>query len=353
MIGIQILAAFFWMCIVPFLTGSVFSKLLLRQGKWNVFFVTATGLLIQYAFYEMLALAFIYLDKSFRLMSKLYALGALLLAFAGAVVLFFSRRALGSLRKDLSKEAAGNRGETLSQSVWKKGRPNGYLLTSFVLIAIQIVAILFWATPDADDAFYAGLSSMSIACDYVLKYSAYSGVMRAAIGRRYAISALPAYQATLQLLCGKLHHLFITHNLFPLFYMPLSYGLFYCIGGLFAQGEKELQYRYFFFFALLHLFGNTVVFSPQNFLVTRIWQGKALFACISLPYFYLLLDGLFGAKAWGQRMLWVLLLLAGFVGTVCMGETGLFLAPPMILALGAAHFFVRKVPFGRDKEGAV
>ena len=44
-----------------------------------------------------------------------------------------------------------------------------------------------------------------------------------------------------------------------------------------------MQYRYFFFFALLHLVGNTFVFSPQNFLVTRIWQGKAVVAAVLIP----------------------------------------------------------------------
>ena len=60
---------------------------------------------------------------------------------------------------------------------------------------------------------------MSLSYDYVLQKDAYNGLMTKAISRRYVLSALPIYQATLSLLSDGLHHLVITHNLFPLFYI--------------------------------------------------------------------------------------------------------------------------------------
>lgn len=332
MIVVKMLLAFFWMCVVPALTGCLFTKLFCRGKRWNLILVTAMGLLIQYAFYEVLALLFILTDKSFRLLTKLYGAGALLLAGAGILMLVACRRELGEYINSL-KESRGEKGT----------KPDGYLLAAWLLILIQLAAILFRATPDSDDAFYSGLSSMCLAGDYVLKYDAYNGLMEIAISSRYAISALPPYQASLQLLCGNLHHLFITHNLFPLFYMPLAYGLFYLVGQTIARGDRRESHRYLFFFALLHLFGNTFVFSPQNFLVTRIWQGKALFVCISLPMCYLLLAGLFACRSMKDRLVYGGLLFLTLIGTVFMGETGLFLGPLMVLALSFAHCIVAKL----------
>ncbi|MBQ5676528.1 MAG: hypothetical protein IIV45_15930 [Lachnospiraceae bacterium] len=332
MIVVQILLAFFWMCVVPAFTGCIFTKLFCKTKRWNFILVTATGLLVQYALYEVLALIFIGLDKSFRLLSKLYAAGGLFLAFVGIVVLYLNR---AQLKAELECKK-----QNLPDGKWKF---DWYLVLAIFMIGVQLVAILWWATPDSDDAFYSGLSSMSLAGDYVLKYDAYNGLMKKEIIARYAISALPPYQASLQLLCGNLHHLFITHNLFPLFYMPLSYGLFYLVGQVIAGGDRKESHRYLFYLVLLHMFGNTFVFSPQNFLVTRIWQGKALFICISLPVFYLLLNGMFACKKIKERMIYVMLLFLALIATVFMGETGLFLGPLMILAMSLAYGIVAKL----------
>ena len=332
MIGVQILLALFWMCIVPALTGCLFTKLFCETKRWNLILVTATGLLVQYALYEILAIVFILLDKSFRLLTKLYAVGGLALAVAGGIVLYLNR---AKVKEELRKNWVAH--------PLKQKKVDWYLVLAILMMGVQILAILLWATPDSDDAFYSGLSSMCLAGDYVLKFDAYNGQMKVAIIDRYAISALPPYQASLQLLCGNLHHLFITHNLFPLFYMPLSYGLFYLVGQRLGGGEKEESYRYLFYLTLLHMFGNTFVFSPQNFLMTRIWQGKALFICISLPVCYLLLSGLFACKKMKERMGYAMLLFFTLVATVFMGETGLFLGPLMVLAMSFAYGIVAKL----------
>jgi len=332
MIVLQIVLAFGWMCVIPFLTGCILTKPLYQKQRWNLFYLTGIGLILQYAVYEILALAFIVLDKRFRLLSKVYAGVAVLLAVIGLVVLIRNRKELIACIKGMweAEKAKGR-------------RVDGYLIAALFLILIQVAAILFCATPDSDDAFYAGLSSMSIAGDYILKYDAYNGLMNAAISKRYFISALPVYQASLQLLCGKLHHLFITHNLFPLFYIPLANGLFYCVGKVLAPDDRAKQHRFLFFFVLLHLFGNTFVFSPQNFLMTRIWQGKALFICISLPLFFLFVNEIFTAKTKRGRWFSGLLLIPGLIGTVFMGETGLFLGPLMIIALVLAYATAEKL----------
>lgn len=332
MIVVQILLAAFWMCIVPAFTGCLFTRLFCKTKRWNLILVTALGLLIQYSLYEVLAIVFILYDKSFRLLTRLYAMGGVMLAVAGAVVLFLNRTLLKDYlceKRDVQK--------------CEKKKVDWYLVLAILMMIVQILAILLWATPDSDDAFYSGLSSMCLAGDYVLKFDAYNGQMKVAIIDRYAISALPPYQASLQLLCGNLHHLFITHNLFPLFYMPLSYGLFYMVGQVIAGGEKEESYRYLFYLVLLHMFGNTFVFSPQNFLVTRIWQGKALFICISLPVCYLLLNGLFACRKMKHRMGYAILLFLTLIATVFMGETGMFLAPLMVLAMSLAYGIVAKL----------
>lgn len=306
MLLLQCGLVFLYMCVIPYLIGYFL------LGRKGVCFVTGAGVMISYALFEVLTLWFGRMNMGFRSVSKVYLVIVCLFALAGAV------RFVREERK------TGKRG-------WRSympGRPDGYMIAGLVLIAVQIGAILIMATPDKDDAFYSGLSSMSLAYDYLLEKDAYSGLMTNDISLRYMISALPVYQAMLSL-CSGMHHLVITHNLFPLFYMPLAYGLFYGIGKKFLEKEGMLGAggKFLFAFALLHMIGNYFVFSPENFLVTRIWQGKALFVAIGVPMLWESgKNALFSEKATKH---WILVA-ATLLACTFMGETGLFLGPFML-----------------------
>lgn len=331
MIVIQIFLVFIYMCVMPYFTGCLFVPGRDRVEGPRVAFKTAAGLMVIYCVYEVLTLLFLAFGEGggFRLLSGVFMAVTGLLSVGG---FFFWICEYRKNSKDKDREKVTFR------------KPDGYMIAAICLILIQIGAILIMATPDKDDAFYSGLSSMSLAHDYLLEYNAYSGQMGQVISARYKISALPLYQATLSLFAGNLHHLFITHNLFPLFYMPLAYGLFYRIGSSFLAEEKieGAEGKFLFCFALLHMVGNYYVFSPENFLVTRIWQGKALFVAVGVPFLWhygrLALLG----TAWKTHMgrtavcrYWFLVACA-LIAFAFMGETGLFLGPFMLGCLTLA-----------------
>ncbi len=313
MIVLQGCLVFFLMCLVPYLIGRAMLHRKRSADGDGVSYTLSAGLMVSWTLYEILALVLQKMGCGFRVLSMTYLLVTALFALVGAVCVW---------KED---------GKGFAKKIVTIGRPDEYMIAAFVLILIQIGAILIMATPDMDDAFYSGLSSISLSKDCILEWDAYEGGMTNPISRRYMISALPIWQASLSLYSG-LHHLVITHNLFPLFYMPLAYGLYYRLGKRFLQKEGKLgaQGKFLFFFALMHMIGNYYVFSPENFLVTRMWQGKALFAAIGIPTLWLCgQEALFAEetmpKAWRARQ-WILL---GCVLLACtfMGETGLFLGP--------------------------
>ncbi len=314
MMILQILIAFFHMCVVPYLAGRA---ILHRQNKVEyagTAYTMAAGLMVSWSVYEVLALVIQRVGGGFRMLSTVYLAGLLFFVIAGIICVW----------KEDGKSFAGK--------IFRFAKPDGYMIAALVLIGVQIGAILVMATPDMDDAFYSGLSSMSLAHDYILEYDAYAGRMLNEISKRYMISALPVWQASLSLYTG-MHHLVITHNLFPLFYMPLAYGLYYRMGKRFLQREGNMgaQGKFLFFFALMHMIGNYYVFSPENFLVTRIWQGKALFASIGIPVLWLCgQSALFAPeermKVSDRVRVW-LLVACVLLACTFMGETGLFLGP--------------------------
>jgi hypothetical protein len=314
MMILQSIFAFFHMCVVPYLIGRA---ILHRKNKVEyagTAYTTAAGLMVSWSLYEFLALAIQKAGGGFRVLSLVYLLLSLTFAVFGIV---------SALKED---------GKGVFKKLFSFAKPDGYMIAAIILIAVQIGAVLFMATPDMDDAFYSGLSSMSLAHDYILEFDAYDGRMLSEISKRYMISALPIWQASLSLYTG-MHHLVISHNLFPLFYMPLAYGLYYRMGKRFLQREGNMgaQGKFMFFFALMHMIGNYYVFSPENFLVTRMWQGKALFAAIGIPVLWLCgQSALFAVEERIKKAdyfrVW-LLVSCVLLACTFMGETGLFLGP--------------------------
>lgn len=333
MIVIQILLVFCYMCLMPYLIGCLFVSGKDRMEKPGIVFKTVSGIMVTYCVYEILTLYFLLLEDGggFRRLSKVFMVVFVILALAGAVRQIYNNKKYGSPKI-------------------KYHKPDVYMILAIGMILIQIGAILFMATPDKDDAFYSGLSSMSLAHDYLLEYNAYSGQMVQEISNRYKITALPLYQATLSLFSGNLHHLFITHNLFPLFYMPLAYGIFYRIGKSMLAEEKVqgAEGKFLFAFSLLHMVGNYFVFSPENFLVTRIWQGKALFVVFGVPFLWhygrLALSACSGTLkvAVSEQLKYWVLVACGLMAVTFMGETGLFLGPFMLGCLTLAACIVYK-----------
>ncbi len=325
MLLVQSLSVLIQMCVIPYLIGGLFFMRDKTEEKSvipEIAFQTVSGLMVTYTCYELLMLMFQQMGQGFRMQSYVYLVAEVLLALAG----FVCMRKRGKREwKKLEKSHLKSRSAL-----------DPFLLAAVLLIVIQIGAILFMATPDKDDAFYSGLSSMSLAHDYLLEFDAYGGRMTNVISKRYMVSALPVYQATLSLFSGKLHHLFIIHNLFPMFYMPLAYALFYRIGKelLDKEGIPKAGGKFLFCFALLHMIGNYYVFSPENFLVTRIWQGKALFVVFGVPMIWMCgRRALFSKKddeSIGKRAGNWVLVACTLMACTFMGETGLFLGPFML-----------------------
>ena len=325
MLVIGILLSFIWMCVLPFLTGALllphFAKSKCGGIRTMLFSV---GLMLHYLLFEILVLSGKAAGLGMRAVSLIYLALALPLSAGGLFCLIRKRRLIEPL-------------------VIPSPLREPCFWIGILLIAVQIGAVLFMATPDLDDAFYSGLSAMSISQDYLLEKNAYGGLMLSDIESRYALSGLPVYQGALSFLSAGLHPLIIQHNLFPLFYLPLTYALFYALGKK-LMGKKADRGAFLMTLALLHIFGNYYVFSPENFPVTRLWQGKALFVALGIPTLWLLTTEAAAKRKSPDKAsaVWWLLVGATLVAVTFMGETGLFLGPVMVMALTLSVCIVDK-----------
>ncbi|MCR4691209.1 MAG: hypothetical protein K5739_07690 [Lachnospiraceae bacterium] len=331
MLVIQSVFAFMWMCVMPFLAGCVFLPLFAERKEGHYILSTVSGIMLHYSVYEFFALFGKWANWGLLRVTFHYAAVALILTIMGCVSMWKHRSLFY--------------GKVLSPV-----RGNLCFWAGVFFILLQMAAVLLMATPDLDDAFYSGVSAMALARDELLQIDAYDGLMRDPMGKRYMISALPLYQSSLALLSCNMHPLIIAHNLFPLFYIPVSYGLFYRIGSDFLEAdetkEKEektgAKGRFLLLIALMHMFGNYYVFSPENFLVTRLWQGKALFVALGIPFLWILISRSFSLQGKKKRILmWILVMITMVAGSF-MGETGLYLGPVLCGCITVSGCIVNK-----------
>ena len=324
MLVLKVLLCFIWMCVLPFLTGTLLLPFFRSRKEESYALLLAVGLAVHYTLFELLTLAGKPLGWGMRRVALLYGIIAGIMGVSGLVRILLKKEKLLPLKCPSFKE-------------------DPWFYAALLLILLQIAAELFWASPDLDDAFYSGLSSMSIAHDFLLEKNAYSGAMSGVIEARYVLSALPVYQGALSVLSMGLHPLVIQHNLFPLFYMPLAYALYFAVGRKLRTDKPAGPFL--LVLALLHLFGNYYVFSHENFLTTRLWQGKALFVALGIPLLWLLT-----LMAAGEKKLTLshLLLAFSLMAVTFMGETGLFLGPVLVMVLTLSVCIVDKkiIPLG-------
>ena len=353
MTAIGVLLSLIWMCVLPFFGGCVLLPFFRKQEeKVSVAFLLGCGIAIHYAAYEFLTLAGRPLHLGMRKVSLIFAAGALALAVFGIWMLLKNR---GSVRA----------------WEWKKLLKDPCFYPAAGLVIWHVLTVLIFSVPDPDDAFYSSLSSMSFAYDLLLEKDAYIGLMNQAIQKRYAFSALPIYQAGLSWLSGGLHHLVISHNLFPLVYIPLGYGLYTDFVRLLVRRREDcrlsgdgedinegndekkesrkvdrnndvsvtcettLCVRALLTLAVLHTVGDYYIFSQEAYLMTRMWQGKGLFAAVGIPLLFLTV--LYAQK---RGIMGYAMVLVTMIAIVFMGGTGLFLAPVELMLLQAAMWLL-------------
>jgi hypothetical protein len=87
-------------------------------------------------------------------------------------------------------------------------------------------------------------------------------------------------------LISKLIHIYPTifaHTILPVFLLLMAYGVFWLFGKSLFCGDLEKSCVFLFLIALLHTYFNSSVYTSATFMLTRVWQGKAVVAGIAIP----------------------------------------------------------------------
>ena len=314
------------MVLIPVLEGLLPCSLLPAK-KRTLPAIILTGYAVTFATLELLGLPVLFLTElgEFPVLKILFLVVSLVIAAAGIVLCGRSGsikllQGFFAIRTGKEKDG-GKKLFNLIHGEPEQGTPHEHGLNDaaimWTLFACLLIAQLIMAYTrayfDGDDAYYVTQSVITWQTDTMYRYLPYTGITTT-VDARHALALFPMWAAYLAKMSGT-HPTIILHSMMPLVLIPLADLVVYCLVKKLAVmsmrgAEDTPEYRASLsritgtamaMTALLQIFGNVSIYTPETFLMMRTWQGKAILAAILLPATFLALVNVAEKYADGAR----------------------------------------------------
>lgn len=124
----------------------------------------------------------------------------------------------------------------------------------------------------------------------------------------------------------------MAHTVLPVVLLMAAFCVFWLLSEVFFFEDTFHRSIFVYLIILLNVYGYFSVYSSETFLLSRLWQGKAVVAGIGIPSMFLILMWLFDKTKSGryQWLVWMInlsiCLMSGMgtiIGAVILGSSGL------------------------------
>lgn len=309
---LQISANIVLLLIMPLMIGGFITLIIPQRDSLSLRLLS--GYIIAFAVFDLLVLPSIFLKLTLGLFSKLFFVVMILLSLTGFII---GRKTTLSLIKE-------------AVSTVFNIKKQAFLLLAMLLILGQTIYVASSTHIDDDDAFYVATAETAVASDTLMEIDPYTGEAYTELPARYMLSPVMIWNAAI----SKITHtppVITAHTILPCIFIPLSYMVYYLFADLLERRKKIKNKGLFLLLVtIIFAFSGYSVYSQGTFLLTRIWQGKAMLAAFLLPAVLLYLMMFFEAGLTKKTYIWMF-----FVMTACclVSEMGIMLG---MIAYGAA-----------------
>ena len=219
---------------------------------------------------------------------------------------------------------------------FQKGKQEHVLLWGIViaLLVLQMVLAATLAYEEGDDAFYVAVSTLTKESGKMYQVLPYTG-QTTGLDARHGLAPLPIWIAMLSRLSG-IHAAIMNQIILPVLFIPVAYGIMYLIGNHLFEGDRKKLGIFLLVEEFVVLFGGQSLYTSENFLLVRTAQGKAVLACIIIPFLLYLLFALADRCKTGKstRFLWLIIAATMMAGCLCSTQGALL--DCILLGLGGA-----------------
>lgn len=305
--GMTVLRIVMTVFFLPLVCGSFFAVRIKTCGGRGLFLhAYVYGWIAVVALFEAVCVPYVAALGKFSSFCTVYTVSVLALAVCSAAA------ALAVWKKNKGKTDAGG----------KKGIA-GWAKALWVLVilsvAAQMVFLFFYNHMDGDDSYYVAQSVIIDFFDTMFQRDSYTGLPYG-LDVRHALAAQPVFVTWLSRMCG-LHAATTAHAVLGPVFLGTMYGVHTMIGRALFSEKRDYVPVFLLILQVWYLWGNVSIFTPETFLYTRTWQGKAVFSNIIVPLVFYLLYQLM--EEW--RGIYVVLLILVSVAGIFTTTAAVFL----------------------------
>jgi hypothetical protein len=250
---------------LPFILGMIPTRLM-KSSLRTAAMTYICGWFLSFFIFEIVAIPFIVLEKSFTALVVTYSS---IIGVVAIISLLYG--------KTLWKDYMNNASNVLMMPWYVKV---GWAV-AFLLIAFQVVYAVRYEYYDGDDAYYIATAVITKTFDSMYLRDAYTGALYS-LDIRHAFSPTPIYQAWLSAL-SHIHPAIIAHSVLGPVWLVFMYCIYGQIGNCLFEKNKNYRPLFMILIAVWFAFGNISLYTSETFAMTRTWQGKGMMAGMVLP----------------------------------------------------------------------
>ena len=297
-----------WMVVIPFLIGLIPLQIL-PQKRQTVIVTFISGYLLSFAVFELIAIPCMMNIEygSFHYTTRIYAAAELLLAAIGIMQSYakirkemrlaapvvknksFSGRNLKNklavvFPGDCYAEAEDLLNPRSDVTIYRQHFSAETMIFWLIFAAIvlfQMYMAFTHASFDGDDAYYVTESLLAQQANVMNTILPYTG-SSTSLDIRHALAVITMWVAFIAK-AGGIHATIVSHTVLPLLFIPFVYMVYMQIGMILFRRKKEMIPIFLIELSVIQMFGNTSIYTPETFFLTRTWQGKSLVSNLVIP----------------------------------------------------------------------
>lgn len=142
--------------------------------------------------------------------------------------------------------------------------------------------------------------------------------------------------------CAKMTGVFPTvmaHTVLPIVLLICAFCVFWMLSDVFFKGNLFHRSCFVYLVVLLNLYGHFSVYRAETFLLTRLWQGKAVVAGVGIPALFLILMWIYDKR---RRVSHYVLLLMMNLSICLMSGMGTIIGAMMLGCTGLVYGIAKK-----------
>ncbi len=293
---------------IYFLFGSLITPFF-KERRLSATLSVITGFFLYYILFEAICIPVMMLLRPLSLLAKIWSSVLILLSLLSVII--------------NRKRFAGLFSETLI--FIRKHRVFVTVMTLLILAEALMIIRAYHFTYDA--AYYVGTASTSLFTDTIKIYDPYTGMWQDHFEMRYFLSNYAVNDAVMCYLLN-LHPLLWTRTVMEGTVVMLTGFVTYRLGRALFNEDLE-KTGLFIFFSLFASFFFSTIYTPQEFLVTRTYEGKTVLGDFVLPLLILVYIKLLSDHR--DAFSWMLLLMISLGSPVLSNSAGMLI--PAALAV--------------------